>query len=75
MTSSYSQNVSQLVKLTKIFNKFSLSNLLRLSNHTVTLAYQLKEYKLVNLNFVSFILNDVVILIHRVTTLYKQLSI
>jgi len=75
MTSSYSQNAPQLIKLTKIFNKSSLSNLLRLSDHTVTLAYQLKEYKLMNLNFISFISDDVVILIHKITTLYKQSSI
>ncbi len=75
MTSSYSQNTPQLIKLTKIFNKFSLSNLLRLSDCTVTLAYQLKEYKLINLNFVSFISDNIIILIHEVTTLYEQLSI
>ena len=75
MTSSYSQNVSQLIKLTKISDKSSLSNLLRLSDCTVILAYQLKKYKLMNLNFVSFISNDVVILIHRITTLYKQSSV
>ena len=28
-----------------------------------------------NFNFVLFILNDVVILIHKVTTLYKQSSV
>jgi len=75
MTSSYNQNASQLVKLTKISDKFSLSNLLRLSDHTVILAYQLKKYELINLNFVSFIFNDVITLIHKVTTLYKQSSV
>ncbi len=75
MTLSYSQNASQLIKLTKIFNKFFLFNLLRLSDHTVTLAYQLKKYELMNFNFVSFIFDNVIILIYRVITLYKQLSI
>jgi len=75
MTSSYSQNTPQLIKLTKIFNKFSLLNLSRLSDCTVILAYQLREYELMNLNFVSFISDNIVILIHRVTTLYKQLSV
>jgi len=75
MTSSYSQNASQLIKPTKISDKFSLSNLSRLSDHTVILAYQLRKYKLMNLDFVSFILNNIIILIHKVTTLYEQLSV
>ena len=75
MTSSYSQNAPQLIKLTKISDKFSLSNLSRLSDHTVILAYQLRKYKLMNLDFVSFILNNIIILIHKVTTLYEQLSV
>jgi len=75
VTSPYSQNTSQLIKLTKIFNKSSLPNLLRLPDCTVTLAYQLRKYKLMNLNFASFIPNDIVILIHKVTTLYEQPSI
>jgi len=75
MTSSYSQNTPQLIKLTKIFDKFSLSNLSRLSDCTVTLAYQFKKYELMNLNFISFIFDDVVIFIYRIMTLYKQLSV
>jgi len=75
MTSPYSQNAPQLIKLIKIFNKFSLPNLSRLSDHTVTLAYQLRKYESVNLNFASFIPDDIITLIHRVTTLYKQSSV
>ena len=75
MTSPYSQNASQLIKLAKIFNKFSLPNLSRLSDHTVTLAYQLKEYELVNLNFALSIPNNIITLIHEVTTLYEQPSV
>ncbi len=47
----------------------------KLSDHTKNLAFQLKEYKSVNLTFASSIPDDLITFIHDVTTLYEQLSV
>ncbi len=59
----------------KLFDKSSLLNVLKLSDHMKNLVFQLKEYKSINLIFASSISDDLIIFIHSVTTLYKQLSI
>jgi len=65
----------QIVNLVKLFNKSSLLNVLKLSDCTKNLAFQLKEYESVNLTFASSISDDLITFIHSVATLYEQLSV
>ena len=52
----------------------SSQNVFYLSDFYILIVYQLKQFEFINHQYVSFILNDVVDLVHNIITLYLTLS-